>query len=92
MKSCESGCGGTVRVHGCKWCPDCYSNFSMGQSLNERAFVVNSGKYETWDFRLEENIKFSSEPLLLQEAEEVLEQYKGYDFARIEYIGEQRDI
>lgn len=87
---CESGCGGQIQVSGCKWCPDCAPNFSMGHSLNERAFVVNAGKYETIDFELTENIKFSSEPLLIQEAEAVLAQYKGYDFARIEYVGDQR--
>lgn len=88
--ACESGCGNYVQVSGCKWCPDCYPDFSMGQSLNECAFEVIAGKYEVINFRVEENIKYASGPQLLQDAEEILKQKTGYDFARIEYIGEQR--
>lgn len=85
MQSCNSGCGGTVKVHGCKWCPDCYPRFSMGQSLKEKTFVVVAGKYEQLDGEQSENIKYVSEPMLLESAERDLERVRGYPFARIEY-------
>lgn len=87
---CESGCGGTVKVYGCKWCPDCYPNFSAGQSLKERAFIVVAGKYEMdMEEGLTENCKFSSDVLTLDEAEKTLHEYRSYPFARIEYVGDQ---
>lgn len=85
MHSCHSGCGGTVKVYGCKWCPDCYQNFSTGHASNEKAFSVVAGKYEQFDGELTENIKYISEPMLLEDAEQDLERVKGYPFARIEY-------
>ena len=85
MKNCESGCGGIVKVSGCKWCPDCYPNFSRGQTLNEQAFYVVAGKY---DFN-EENIKFSSDVMTLPEAEALLKKVSGYPFSRIEYFDQE---
>ncbi len=85
MYSCESGCGGTVRVYGCKWCPDCYPDFSKGQACKEKAFVVVAGKYEEFEGEQIENFKYISEPMLIGDAEKDLERVKGYPFARIEY-------
>ena len=84
MKSCESGCGGLVKVFGSKWCPDCYPDFSRGQSLNETAFAVVAGKYDDYG----ENIKFASDAMTLPEAEKTLKQVSDYPFARIEYLDE----
>lgn len=88
MKACESGCGGTVKVFGCKWCPDCYPNFSAGQSLNEKSFVVVAGKYEMdAEGGLVENCKFISDILTLEDAEKILREHRGFPFSRIEYFG-----
>lgn len=89
IKACESGCGGTVKVFGCKWCPECYPDFSMGQSLKLKNFVVVAGKYDNDpDEGLVENCKFSSEPMLLEDAVKVLKEYSGYPWARIECLQE----
>lgn len=85
---CESGCGANVQVSGCKWCPNCYSNFSMGGDFGEVAFVVNAGKYEEFNGEQIENIKYSSAPMLLKDAEAKLKEFSGYPFARIEYVGQ----
>ena len=82
---CESGCGALVSVYGAKWCERCHPQFSQGQSLNEIAFIVVAGKYEPEEGELLENFKFISEPLTLADAERILEENKGYPFARIEY-------
>jgi hypothetical protein len=85
IKACESGCGGTVRVLGCKWCPDCYPKFSLGQSLKEKRFYVVAGKYDMdMEEGLTENCKFSSELMTLEEAEKVLHANRSWPFSRIE--------
>ena len=58
----------------------------MGQSLNEKSFIVVAGKYETDpEYGITENCKFSSDLLTLKEAEKLLHEYRSYPYARIEY-------